>query len=87
MLASFKTQVKDPNQMTEHVKMRRCVSISKLQFQTTKQKVSKNLPNSCCYWARFAAKEVLSLTTEESKLRLGKYVKLPSSKKAKNPKY
>lgn len=72
MLASFKTVANDPNKMTEHEKIVGHIKVSKLQFQTTKQKVSKNLPNLCCHWARFPAKEMLSLTTTESKLRLGK---------------
>lgn len=72
MLASFKTVPNEPNKMTEHKKIAGRISISKLQFQTTKQKVSRNLPNLCCHWARFSAKEILSLTTTESKLRLRK---------------
>lgn len=85
MLASLKTVANDPNKMTEHKKIVRCISISKLQFQTTKQKVSENLPNFCCHWARFSAKEILSLATVESKLRLGKYAKLAPSKKGNIP--
>ena len=85
MLASFKTVANDPNKGTEHKKIVRHISISKLQFQTTKQKVSENLPNFCRHWAWFSAKEILSLATIESKLRLGKYVKLAPSQKGKNP--
>lgn len=72
MLASFKIVANDPNQMTEYKKIVGHISVSKLQFQTTKQKVSKNLPNLCCHGARFSTKEILSLSNIENKLRLGK---------------